>query len=217
MSTTASPHPRNARTASIVVAAALLVAGLAGGYVIGHLTTSTTSDTSGTTIGSVAAEASATGHDEADIAFAQQMIPHHEQAVEMAELATTRASSSDVKALATTIEAAQQPEIDRMDSWLTAWGASTGQASGQASPDGGMDMGSGTGMMSASDMNSLSAMRGTAFDTAFLTMMQQHHAGAVAMAQAELADGQNAQALALAASIIVTQTAEIGQMQAMLR
>jgi uncharacterized protein (DUF305 family) len=48
-------------------------------------------------------------------------------------------------------------------------------------------------------------------------MMQQHHAGAVAMAQAELANGQNAQALALAASIIVTQTAEIGQMQAMLR
>jgi uncharacterized protein (DUF305 family) len=61
-------------------------------------------------------------HNQADVMFAQMMIPHHEQAIEMTELASTRASNADVKALAAQIQAAQQPEINEMRGWLASWG-----------------------------------------------------------------------------------------------
>jgi len=66
---------------------------------------------------------SAAGQNDADVAFAQQMIPHHQQAVEMAQLAETRAESPEVKDLAADIEAAQDPEIETMTGWLDSWGA----------------------------------------------------------------------------------------------
>ena len=61
-------------------------------------------------------------HNQADVMFAQMMIPHHEQAIEMTELASTRASNADVKALAAQIQAAQQPEINEMRGWFASWG-----------------------------------------------------------------------------------------------
>ena len=67
----------------------------------------------------VADRASATEHDPIDVMFAQMMIPHHQQAVEMAQLAETRASSPTAKALAAAIAGTQQPEIDLMTGWLT--------------------------------------------------------------------------------------------------
>src|SRR4051812_29908265 len=79
------------------------------------------------------------GHNSHDVMFAQMMIPHHQQAITMAEQAATKASSPEVKKLATQIENAQQPEIDKMTGWLKTWGAA------MPSP-GGMHMGD--GMMS---------------------------------------------------------------------
>ena len=149
-------------------------------------------------------------HNDADVTFATGMIPHHEQAVAMAKLAGTRASSPAVKDLAKNIEAAQQPEITLMTGWLTAWGKPL------PSDMGGMDMGGSTGMMSAADMMKLTNSKGTAFDKMFLTMMIAHHQGALTMAATETATGKNTDALTLATNITTGQTAEIKTMQGFL-
>ncbi len=151
-------------------------------------------------------------HNEADVRFAQQMIPHHQQAVEMAELAADLAESGEVKDLAEQISAAQQPEIDTMNAMLEKWGA---MMSGDGSM-GGMDMGGMNGMMSPQQMTELQNASGAAFDRMFLEMMTAHHEGAVEMARAEQVDGQNPQAIELAKQIESTQLQEIERMQELL-
>ncbi|MBO2456013.1 DUF305 domain-containing protein [Actinomadura violacea] len=147
-------------------------------------------------------------HNEQDVMFAQMMIPHHRQAVEMAGLAPSRASSAQVKALAADIEKAQAPEIAKMTGWLEDWGAPAAMS--------GMhhDM---PGIMSEKDMTSLKDLKGTAFDKAFLQMMIKHHQGAVTMARTEDRSGQNPDAKALATSIVRTQSAEIAKMRGLLK
>jgi uncharacterized protein (DUF305 family) len=148
----------------------------------------------------------------ADVTFATDMISHHRQAIEMAELATTRAKNQQVKDLAAQIEQAQDPEIQTMADWLTAWGKPV--------PDdmSGMDMsGSMPGMMSTEDMQMLQGMSGAGFDRMFLQMMIEHHQGAIEMARTEQADGTNADAQALAEQIENAQTAEITTVRSMLK
>jgi uncharacterized protein (DUF305 family) len=77
---------------------------------------------SGTSLPSASASAGVSAeHNDADVMFAQMMIPHHRQAIGMAKMAPTRATDPQVKELAATIRAAQDPEIQTMASWLTAW------------------------------------------------------------------------------------------------
>ena len=167
-------------------------------------------------------------HNEADIAFAQGMIPHHQQAVEMSTLAADRAGSDDVRSLATEIEQAQGPEIAQMQAFLTTWGAPTsggmpgmdhggmpGMDHGDMGQEG-MDHGEMAGMMTPDQMRQLEQATGADFDRMFLEMMIAHHEGAVQMAQTELADGINPEATALAQQIIDAQQAEIGQMRQLL-
>lgn len=156
------------------------------------------------------------GHNDADVTFAQQMIPHHQQAIEMAGLASTRAASQEVKDLAADIEAAQDPEIETMTGWLEDWGedvpdeAMAGMDHGDMSSD---DM---AGMMSEEDMTALENSSGAAFDQMFLTMMIEHHEGAIAMAQTEQSDGEFPDATDLAEDIETAQTEEIETMQGLL-
>ena len=169
--------------------------------------------------------ASVTAASQTDIAFAQSMIPHHEQAVEIADLALDPQSESspEVKKLATQIKAAQDPEITQMTGWLQQWGAPTAMpgASSAASMPGmdhsGHDMGSMTvsGMMTAQDMSALSQARGTDFDRMWLTMMIAHHEGAITMAE-QVQDSGNAQVGAMADAIISGQQDEITTMQGLL-
>jgi uncharacterized protein (DUF305 family) len=157
-------------------------------------------------------------HNDADITFAQQMIPHHAQAIAMAEMATTHAASPKVRELAANIKQAQQPEIDQMTGWLQAWGA---QVPSTATNDmGGMGHGSGgsmPGMMSAEQMNQMNQASGAQFDRMFLQMMIEHHTGAIEMAQTEVNDGENSEAQQLAQKIITDQQNEIIEMQALLQ
>lgn len=150
----------------------------------------------------------------ADVMFSTMMIPHHAQAVEMAKLAATRATSPDIKALAGRIQAAQQPEIDLMSGWLKAWGHPVPSATDTAGMSG---MGHDSGMMSDDDMRQLEAATGDAFDRLFLTQMIEHHRGALTMAKTEQSTGKNPEALALAGRIITTQTDEIASMEKMLK
>jgi uncharacterized protein (DUF305 family) len=160
---------------------------------------------------SSAPAAAPAGHNAQDVMFAQMMIPHHRQAVDMAELAATRASQPKVKALAKAIQGAQDPEIQKMTGWLHNWGAEMPAGGGMA-----MGHGGGGGMMSDAEMNRLEKLSGPAFDAAFLKMMIKHHQGAVAMATTEQRGGAAADAKAMAGSIIGSQSAEIAQMRRLL-
>ena len=162
----------------------------------------------------------------ADVMFAQMMIPHHRQAVQMADLAATRSADPEVKQLAIEIKSAQGPEIDTMSRWLAAWGVPAPTASGMhgmgqgmpsasGSPVPGMDHGM-PGMMSEADMTRLAAASGRDFDRQFVTMMIDHHRGAITMAEQELAQGSNTDAKALAQRIIDAQRAEINTMNKIL-
>jgi len=157
---------------------------------------------------------------DADVAFVSGMIPHHQQAVVMADWAVKRASDPKVQALAKRITAAQGPEIATMTSWLKAWDQPVPDAYDPDSRHGGhsmegMDMGS-DGMMSADDMATLKKANGPAFDQEFLTQMIQHHEGAIEMAKDEVKSGSDPDALKLAGQIEKAQTAEIAEMNGLL-
>lgn len=173
--------------------------------------------------GSTSSATTSTRAAAADIAFAQLMIPHHRQAVEMADLALEHASSAEVVQLATQIKGAQDPEIEQMTRWLQDWGAPQAMpgsdASGMPGMDhSGMDMGGVgmAGMMSDEDMANLAQVRGSAFDTMWLQMMIAHHQGAVAMAQDVLVTTDDPQVTALANAVVKDQRAEIDAMQQLL-
>jgi uncharacterized protein (DUF305 family) len=145
---------------------------------------------------------------EDDVMFAQMMIPHHEQAVEMADVALDQSTSSvEVRQLAVDIKAAQDPEIETMRGWLEAWGAP------QAAPSG---MEHDSGMMADTDMGALADAEGAEFDRMWLTMMIEHHEGAITMAQDVLATTEDEEVKAMAEDIIAAQEAEIATMQALL-
>lgn len=144
-----------------------------------------------------------------DVMFAQMMIPHHQQAIEMADLALANASTSaDVKGLAQQIRAAQDPEITTMHGWLREWGAPTSAAA--------TDHGT-NGMMSEQDMASLKAAEGAEFNRTWLEMMIEHHRGAVTMAQDVLSSTEDAAVASLARAIVDGQKREIATMQGVLR
>jgi len=151
-------------------------------------------------------------HNDADVAFAKDMVPHHEQAVEMSDMALQKAENVKVKELATRIKAAQGPEIKQMKGWLKDWGESADDM-GDHSGMPGMDM---NGMMTDAEMKELGAASGAAFDKLFLEGMIRHHEGAVTMSQDELAKGKFPEAKTLAQQIIDSQNAEIAEMKALL-
>lgn len=152
-------------------------------------------------------------HNDADVAFAQSMVAHHEQAIEMAELAIDRAADERVRDLAGRIDAAQTPEIEQMQTWLADWGAST-KGDMEGMDHGGA--GSGSGMMSEEDMGALAALSGAEFDRMFLEMMIGHHEGAVSMADEEIAVGESPDALSVATAVKSTQKREIAEMEQLL-
>ncbi|MDX3693751.1 DUF305 domain-containing protein [Streptomyces europaeiscabiei] len=197
---------RSALTAT-AAAAALVLAACGGG---GHDMRSMDSDSSP----SASAAAKAGAPNDADVDFATEMIQHHRQAIEMADVAADRASSQEVKDLATKIKGAQDPEIETMSGWLTSWGEKVPEGmSGMEGHDMSSDM---PGMMSSEDMNKLEKASGAEFDEMFLEMMVEHHEGAIEMAKTEKADGKYGAATKLADDVITAQTAEIEQMNEML-
>jgi uncharacterized protein (DUF305 family) len=141
----------------------------------------------------------------ADVMFAQMMIKHHEQAIEMGKLAADHASSPEVKALAADIVSEQAPEITEMKSWLSEAGASLEMGHQMA-------MG---GLLSTAQMTALSAATGAAFDKLFLTGMIAHHKGAITMAKL-VVDSSNPDTAALASKMIESQTKQIELMEALL-
>lgn len=155
-----------------------------------------------------------TEFNDADVAFTNEMIMHHQQAIEMADLVLDKDGvDPDVITLAENIKAAQQPEIDLMQSWLETWGEPTMNMGDMD----GMDHGGGGMMMSDDDMNALDAATGAEASSLFLEQMIVHHQGAIDMAEQEIENGKNPDAIELANKIVDDQTAEIQKMQEMLQ
>ncbi len=159
-----------------------------------------------------------TGRD-ADVMFVQQMIPHHQQAVVMADLALdpTHQASPAVQDLAGRIKAAQTTEIADMQSWLKEWGVddtSGGMDHGDMGDDSGMGMG--MGMMSDAEMTKLESAQGADFDRLWLEGMTVHHDGALTMAAHMGELGDDARVQTLITNIEKSQTAEIAEMRKIL-
>lgn len=155
----------------------------------------------------------AAAFNEADVSFLESMIPHHAQAVEMAELVPDRTPHPDeLSELADQLTATQQDEIDTMNALLTDAGQEPVDPDmGHSMSD--MEMTDMPGMMQPAEMEELASLDGEAFDRRFLEMMIAHHEGAIEQAQEALADGESSEVAGLAEEIIAAQEAEIAQMR----
>lgn len=161
-------------------------------------------------VGAVAWQNRGGQYNERDEAFAANMVPHHEGAVEMADMLLAKDGiPSDVRAIAERIKQAQQPEIDQMNGWLEAWGIDSMEGHGGHT----MMI---SGMMSDADMKALDDAQGTDAARLFLQGMITHHKGAIEMAQVEVDGGQYPEAVALARAVVADQTKEIAEMEQLL-
>lgn len=145
--------------------------------------------------------------EEMDLGFIDSMIPHHQSAIDMAEVALEQAEHEEIKELAQAIIDAQQAEIDQLEQWRDQWFPGAPVSSGMP----GME--NMTGMsMSDSDMQML--RDADPFDKAFIDMMIPHHESAIAMAHAIQETTQRPELQELADAIITAQESEIAQMRA---
>jgi uncharacterized protein (DUF305 family) len=142
---------------------------------------------------------------QADVTFAQSMIPHHQQAIEMAELIKGRATRPELVKLVGDITTTQGDEITRMRGWLRSWGKPEGMDHDQMAMP---------GMMGQAEMDELMGLKGARFDLAFIDMMTRHHQGAIQMANTELKKGALPEVKQLAQQIITAQQREVDQFAA---
>ncbi|VXC07144.1 CueP family metal-binding protein [Citricoccus sp. K5] len=197
-------------TKNTLILGAAIVAALTLGSCAGETGTGP-SHSAGTS--SAESPAAASGEvDQADVMFAQMMIPHHEQAVEMSDILLAKEGlTPEVVTLAEEIRAAQAPEIEQMNDWLEDWGVDP-----RATDHGSMDHGGMDGMLAPAELERLEQADAAEATRLYLEGMIEHHEGAVQMAEDEIAEGQHPEAVALAEAIIETQNAEIREMRDLL-
>jgi uncharacterized protein (DUF305 family) len=147
----------------------------------------------------------------ADVEFVQGMIPHHEDAVRMANMVVRGEVSDDLADLADAIRAAQEPEIAEMRALLAEWGVEEDPHAGHMSGDSSMH-----GMMSSDDYAALGSASGADFERMWYEMMIEHHQGAIDMADTVVADGKHPRVRELAKAIITAQRDEISRMRDLL-
>jgi uncharacterized protein (DUF305 family) len=211
---------RTLLTGGAALAALVITAGCSnsgGEQQAGQTATATTATASATT------SPSGEAHNQADVMFAQHMIPHHQQAIEMSDMVLGKQGIDPrVTELANQIKAAQGPEIEQMQGWLKQWGSPQMPMPSAGMPGhGDMPMPSGSmpgmsGMMSEEDMTALQNAQGVEASKLFLTQMITHHEGAITMAQTEIKDGQYPAAVELATAIVTAQQKEIDTMKGIL-
>jgi uncharacterized protein (DUF305 family) len=137
--------------------------------------------------------------------FAQMMIPHHEQAVQLSNLALQISDNPEVRDLATRIKNAQSPEITQMKSWL--------ESVGMPDMNHVMDM---PGFVDDAQFAAIKELAGNAFDSLWLELMIDHHKGAIEMV-ADIANNKTAEVKTLGEEIVASQSAEIAEMEALLQ
>jgi len=171
--------------------------------------TDTTASTPNTPAGHMAGMSgapAAAGFNDADVTFAQMMIPDHQMVADMAALAEKKASSTDLKTLAAQMSKDNKAAAATLQGWLKKWGKPTsGDMAGMTMP----------GSMTSKDMTMLKSMSGMQFDMMFAQMMVKHHQGSVQMARDETTKGASTEAKAMATGMVDTLTAQTKQLQAL--
>ena len=194
--------------ASVTARIATGIAALAAAAFLGACDSSSSGDQhaghGGTTV------TQAADHNVDDVTFARNMVPHHEQSVEMSQMVPTNTANPRVIALANQIISEQTPQIHAFNAWLMQWDQGSGEGH-----DGRGATGM-TGMVDPTTMGKLKSLRGPEFDHLWLQSMITHHRGAVSMAQDVIAHGQNPDVIDMAKSITSSQQAEIDKMNQML-
>lgn len=159
-------------------------------------------------------------YNEADVAFATEMMQHHAQALVLVDLTVDRDLDPEVVALTDQVRAAQTPEIEQMADWLTEWDQpvpETMRDHANAHGDQGhMEDSDMPGMVTGAELEELAALEGDAFQDRWLELMIAHHEGAIEMAETEVADGEHTGAVRLAEDVVESQQAEIDQMEQLL-
>jgi uncharacterized protein (DUF305 family) len=170
------------------------------------------SATSGTRSAGSSAASTATpatsAHNQADVTFAQNGIPHHQQAIPMSDdILGKQGIDPRVVQLATQFKTDEGPELQQMQSWLSQWGQPTiSMTPGMVMP----------GMLPDQDLAALKNAQGVDATKRFLTGMIECHEGTIAMAEDEIKDGQYPPAVALAHSISTREQQENTTMQGIL-
>jgi uncharacterized protein (DUF305 family) len=152
-------------------------------------------------------------HNAADVAFAEDMIPHHRQAVDMTAMVPSRSTNPDLLVMATHISSDQQAEILTMKGLLAQWGVPDAASHGNPEDHSGMHI---AGMVDGATLNTIQSLSGPSFDALWMTSMISHHQGAIAMARNEIDQGRSSDAIKLATMIISAQQREIAQMNHLL-
>src|SRR6478735_5552910 len=197
---------------SLIGAGALMVLAISTGCSASNEPEHPAGHTSSSSAAAAKTSTAAEAHNDADVMFAKHMIPHHQQAIEMSDMLLGKQGIDPrVVQLANQIKAAQGPEIQQMQGWLTQWGAPA-----MPPKSGHGDMPGMSGMMSEQDMTALKDAPGVDASKLFLTQMIAHHEGAITMAQTEIKDGQYPAAVAMAHSIVTSQQQEIDTMKGIL-
>jgi uncharacterized protein (DUF305 family) len=151
--------------------------------------------------------AQAAAFNDADVRFLQDMIPHHQQAIDMAKLVDGRTRRPELVKLASRITSSQDAEIRTMQAWLSRWNRPAPAEDGMQP-----DRSQVPGMLAEGQLDWLETLQDVQFDLAFLTMMRTHHGGAIEVAEAELRAGSAAEVKALAKQMIAAQQTEIRQL-----
>lgn len=152
-------------------------------------------------------------HNAADVTFAQNMIPHHQQAVDMAAMVPTRTVNPDMLVIAKDISMDQQAEIRGLLGLLGQWGEPVAPDNMGPADHGGMAM---QGMVDPATLEHLKSLRGAQFDALWMRSMVSHHQGAITMAQDEIAHGESHDAIEMAKRIVTAQQREIAYMNHLL-
>lgn len=153
-----------------------------------------------------------------DKAFVRQMVPHHIMAVDMAETAQAKATHPELKQLADAIITGQTAEIDQMETIAGQLEVTPDEAATDSTMGHGKSMSADAATLGLS-MNDMGMSMGMMdlenadpFDIAFIDEMTPHHEGAIRMAKAELAGGENAELKKIATAIVAAQEKELAQM-----
>ena len=184
----------------------------------------------GSKTGTAARDATEPAHNGADVAFAAEMVPHHQQGLRMVAMATAHALPPAFAELTDRITVAQSAEVGRMQGWLTSWDEEASYGPDRMMDDGTMMRRSTAGTMRGlmrtrmgpwalgdSDLDRLAGSWPGDFEQHWLQLMITHHQGAISMARHEIVEGEYPPAVALAEDIVTTQQAEVEQMREMLR
>ena len=199
---------RRSGPVGVLIAVTVLLVGCSGGN---HR------DAEGTAEVAATAATDREAYNNADVTFAQGLVPHQHGTLALVQLAPGRAGDPRVVQLATRVEAAQQSQVDAMIQWLQEWGEPLPEEA-ELGDHGPVDLSDERAMGGVSDQElaAASATTGAQFDRQFLTLMLEQHRTAVDMAQAEMAAGSYPEAVALAREMEQTQTVEIDEMESLL-